>query len=176
MNHKSIRPRHDASKLPLVALAMFSSVLLSSGVAAEYSSLWGRQGEPWTAQSRLPDFSYAGYHSGEQPLPTAAPGVSVKQFGAQGDGVADDSQAFLTALAEVKTGAIEIPPGRYKITKILEITRSGVVLRGAGPDKSVLYFPTPLNDIKPNWGFTSAAMTTTLPVSISGPASFTISP
>ena len=172
MNHKSTRLRQDASKLPLLALAMFSSVLLSSGVAAEYSSLWGRQGEPWTTQSRLPDFSYAGYHNGEQPLPTATPGVSVKQFGAQGDGVADDSQAFLTALAEVKTGAIEIPPGRYKITKILEITRSGVVLRGAGPDKSVLYFSTPLNDIT---GFTSAAMTTGLPISISGPASFTIS-
>jgi hypothetical protein len=48
-----------------------------------------------------------------------------------------------------------VPPGRYRITNLLEIIRPGVVLRGAGPDKSILFFPTPLNDIKPNWGATT---------------------
>jgi hypothetical protein len=125
-----------------------------------YSELWGKDGERWTPQSRLPDFSFAGYHCGENPLPALPAGVSVKNFGAKGDGMADDSQAFLDALADVKAGVIEIPPGRYRIAKILDITRSGIVLRGAGPDKTVLFCPTPLNEIKPNWGATTSGQRT----------------
>ena len=140
------------------------AILLSIGLAAitggelfaaGHSKLWGASGETWSAQSRLPDFSHAGYHRGEQPLPTVPRGVSVLDFGAKGDGVADDTKAFLAAIARVERGAIEVPPGRYRITGLLEITRSGVVLRGAGPDKTVLVCPTPLNDIKPNWGATT---------------------
>jgi len=123
--------------------------------AAEDSGLWGRNGENWSPQSRLPDFSFAGYHCGEAPLPTLPPGVSVKDFGAKGDGVTDDTQAFLDALANAKTGAIEIPAGRYKITKILQITRPGLVLRGAGADRTFLYFPVPLNEIQPKWSATT---------------------
>ena len=141
---------------------MCVALLLAAGVAraADYSALWGRNGELWTPQSRLPDFSWAGYHCGEQPPPVLPPGVSVKTFGAKGDGVADDTQAFLDALEKAPAGAIEVPPGRYKITKILEITRSGLVLRGAGPEKSVLFCPTPLNEIKPNWGATTTGKRT----------------
>ena len=126
-----------------------------SAGAAQTSDLWGLSGEKWTPQSRLPDFSFAGYHCGETPLPALAPGVSVKDFGAKGDGVTDDTQSFLDALAKAKTGAIEIPPGRYKITKILEITRPGLVLRGAGADRTFLFFPVPLNDIQPKWSATT---------------------
>jgi len=133
---------------------------MGTGFGAEVSALWGQSGEKWTPQSRLPDFSYAGYHSGEQPLPTVPPGVSVKAFGAKGDGIVDDSQAFIDAIASTKFGAIEVPPGRYKITRILEINRGGIVLRGAGPDKSILFCPVPLNDIKPNWGATTNGLTT----------------
>jgi hypothetical protein len=131
-----------------------------AGRPAEYSALWGRNGEAWTPQSRLPDFSWAGYHCGERALPTLPPGVSVKSFGAKGDGVTDDSEAFLKALATVESGAIEVPPGRYRLTKILEIRRPGIVLRGAGPDKSVLFFPVPLNEIRPNWGATTTGQRT----------------
>ena len=128
---------------------------LAASAGAATSDLWGTNGERWRADSRLPDFSFAGYHCGEAPLPNVAPGVSVKNFGAKGDDVADDTQAFLDALAAVKSGAIEIPPGRYRITNILEIKRSSVVLRGAGTDKTFLFFPIPLNDIKPDWGATT---------------------
>ncbi len=135
-------------------------IAATAATAAETSELWGKNGGKWRPQSRLPDFSYAGYHCGEAPLPNLPRGVSVKDFGARGDGVADDSQAFLDALAKAPQGAIEVPAGRYKITKILEITRPGVVLRGAGADKSVLYFPSTLTDIKPNWGATTTAQRT----------------
>lgn len=122
---------------------------------AETSALWGKAGELWNPAGRLPDFSYAGYHCGEKSIPNVSRGVSVKKFGAKGDGVTDDTSAFLKALATVTNGAIEIPAGRYIITNILEITHSGVVLRGAGPNKTILYFPIPLQTIKPDWSATT---------------------
>jgi len=143
---------------------LFVSLSLALGFVASgrgaTSGLWGTNGELWSATSRLPDFSYAGYHCGEAPLPDAAPGVSVKKFGAKGAGVTDDTQAFLDALITVKSGAIEVPAGRYIITNILEIKRSGVVLRGAGPDKTILYFPRPLQEIKPDWSATTTGRKT----------------
>jgi hypothetical protein len=48
-----------------VRLIIFIFSLLVTAVTAapaEYSALWGRTGEKWTPQSRLPDFSFAGYH------------------------------------------------------------------------------------------------------------------
>ena len=127
---------------------------------AQTSALWGRDGERWTPQSRLPDFSYAGYRRGESPLPTVKPGVSVKTFGAVGDGQADDTAAFQKAIDASKGKVVAIPPGRYKITNFLTLRGSGTVLRGAGPEQSVFLFPTPLNDIKPNWGATTTGQRT----------------
>lgn len=127
---------------------------------AATSPLWGERGEYWTPQSRLPDFSFAGYQRVEKPLPTFPPGVSVKDFGARGDGQTDDTAAFQRALTEVRSGAIEVPPGRYRLTGLLEITRPNLVLRGAGPDRTVLFFPQPLNDIRPDWGATTTGQKT----------------
>ena len=137
--------------LCLVTLAAASPLPVAP--AAE-SELWGKAGEKWSPAGNLPDFSWAGYHHGEEPPPHLPPGKSVKDFGATGDGVTDDSAAFLKALAEVN-GAIEVPAGRYVIRQILEITRSGVVLRGEGPQKSILVCPIPLNDVKEDWGATT---------------------
>jgi hypothetical protein len=139
---------HTKRMNALHRLVGLAGLALSLAARAETSDLWGAAGERWTPQSRLPDFSYAGYHCGEAPLPNVSPGISVKTFGAKGDGVADDTAAFLKAIRETK-GAIEIPPGRYRITDILEIKRSGVVLRGAGPDKTILFFSKPLQAIRP---------------------------
>ena len=152
----TLLPVRRAGRLALLALwTGFCLGLSANAFGGQSSDLWGANGERWAPASRLPDFSFAGYHCGEAPLPNVAPGVSIKQFGAKGDGIADDTQAFLRALAEVKTGAIEIPPGRYMITKILEITRPGLVLRGAGTDKTCLFCPTTLNQVRPNWGATT---------------------
>lgn len=142
----------------MVALCLWHAV--QRGEAEQHSQLWGKRGAEWTPQSRLPDFSFAGYQRGEQPLPDLPGGVSVKGFGAKGDGETDDTDAFLKALAEVRSGVIEVPSGRYRITGLLEITRPNVVLRGAGADRTVLFFPTPLNDIKPNWGATTGGQRT----------------
>ena len=108
------------------------------------SALWGEDGERWSPTSRLPDFSWAGYRAGEEPIPDVPVRSNVKDFGAIGDGVTDDSQAFLDAIAATSDGAIFIPAGRYKITKVLRIEKSRLVLRGAGRDETVLFFPRSL--------------------------------
>lgn len=125
-----------------------------------YSDLWDSQGENWTPASRLPDFSYAGYHCGQSDLPLVPTAANVKSFGAKGDGKHDDTQAFIDAIEKTKAGAIYIPPGRYKITKIIYIQKPNLVLRGAGPDRTVLFCPVPLNKIKPNWGETTSGKRT----------------
>ncbi len=127
---------------------------------AVYSKLWGQKGELWSPESRLPDFSYAGYHRGERPLPDRTPDVSVKDFGAVGDGKTDDTTAFQAAIAQSAGKTISIPEGQYVITDMLEIRDSGTVLQGAGTKKSILRFPKPLNDIKPNWGATTSGQRT----------------
>jgi hypothetical protein len=125
-----------------------------------YSKLWGREGERWKADSRLTDFSYAGYHRGEKAIPVRKAEADVKAFGAVGDGKADDTDAFKRAIAGSKGKVIAVPPGRYVITDFLYFRDSGTCLKGAGPDKSVLWFPTPLNEIKPNWGATTSGRKT----------------
>lgn len=115
-------------------------------VTQVYSDLWGQSGERWTPQSRLPDFAFAGYRTGNVPIPTLPVVANVRSFGAVGDGVADDSQAFLNAIAATSSGAISIPAGRYKITKVLKITKSNVALRGAGVGATTLYFPSSLTE------------------------------
>jgi hypothetical protein len=95
----------------------------------------------------LPDFSYAGYHAGERPIPVVPVAADVRDFGAVGDGVADDTQAFLDAIAAVDRGAVFVPSGRYKITRVLFIEKSHVVLRGESRDSTVLYFPETLWDV-----------------------------
>ena len=134
--------------------------LLSPIWAQEYSELWGATGEKWSSTSRLPDFSFAGYHSGEKPISMIPPTANVKSYGAKGDGQHEDSQAFLDAIAATSHGTILIPAGRYKISQILEIHRGDIVLRGASPAETVLFFPIPLNRLKPNMGQTTSGRPT----------------
>lgn len=143
-----------------LACAAGLNVPIAAAAGPVYSDLWGASGERWAPDSRLPDFSFAGYRRGEAPIPSSAVTHNVRDFGAKGDGVADDSAAFLQALAAVESGVILIPEGRYIITKMIVIDKPNVVLRGEGPEKTVLYFPTPLNDIAPNWGATTGGRRT----------------
>jgi hypothetical protein len=60
--------------------------------------------------------------------------VSVKDFGAVGNGVADDTAAIQAAITATQTaggGVIFLPLGTYKISSTLTITGNGVVLQGA---------------------------------------------
>ncbi len=133
---------------------------MNSSAAQEHSALWGANGELWTPDGRLPDWSFAGYERGEAPVPARPATHNVKDFGAMGDGDHDDTEAFQRAVAEVQSGVIEIPPGRYVITDIIEIRNSDLVLRGAGKNETTLYFPRTLTDVRPNWGATTSGTRT----------------
>lgn len=117
-----------------------------------HSALWGEHGEAWSPCGRLADWSLAGYARGERSIPTREITLSVRDFGARGDGEHDDTGAFRRAIAAVgEGGVIGVPAGRYVISDTLDIRASGVVLRGAGPDETTLYFPRSLTDIEPAW-------------------------
>jgi hypothetical protein len=85
----------------------------------------------------------------------------VKDFGAVGDGKADDTEAFKKAIASGADTLVTIPKGRYILTDILELRQKGVVLRGAGPEQSVLLFTRPLQEIKPTTAETGDGKATT---------------
>jgi len=113
-----------------------------------YSSLWGINGEKWTANGRLPDFSYAGYHAGEASIPKRAVRWNLKRdFHAVGDGHADDTEALTNALETIHDDVLFIPEGTYLISKRIDITKGNIVVRGAGQGRTILYFPNSLQDL-----------------------------
>ncbi len=132
----------------------------ASAADPQTSRLWGLAGERWKPSGRLPDYSYAGYHRGERPLPEHRADVSVKDFGAVGDGKTDDTAALKRALNEARGKVIALPPGRYVITEIIEIRDSGTVLQGAGPRQTTIYVSNPLEKIRSNMGATTSGRPT----------------
>ena len=62
----------------LLGIFLAVGLATASSLAEQHSELWGESGERRTLQSRLPDFSHAGYHCGEKPLPDLPPGVGVQ--------------------------------------------------------------------------------------------------
>lgn len=63
--------------------------------------------------------------------------VSVKDFGAVGDGVADDTAAFNAALLAAK--CVRVPAGQYRLAATVSMQQDGNVLSGDG-DGSVLSY------------------------------------
>ncbi|WP_447765409.1 hypothetical protein [Sphingopyxis panaciterrae] len=103
------------------------------------------------AANPLPDFSYAGYGFGTAPIPAdTGTVVEVADHGAIPDDGLDDTKAVLRALAAANAVkgkvTLRFPKGRTQITEVLRITRSDIVLDGAGdgPGGSELWFPRPL--------------------------------
>jgi len=126
---------------------------VSAGAQAATSSLWGVQGELFDPTGRMMDWSYAGYHYGEDPLPDRAATIEVTDHGATGDGITDDTAAFLAALeaAADSGGVVHVPSGTFVITDKLTLP-SGVVLSGDGPGQTTLYMPSSLTDVQGNAG------------------------
>ena len=56
------------------------------------------------------------------------PAANVRDFGARGDGVADDTAAVEAAVRAAADGPVEFPRGRYRLTRTVE-----VALSAAGP-------------------------------------------
>jgi hypothetical protein len=58
--------------------------------------------------------------------------TSVKQFGAKGDGVANDFGAIQAAIDATNTGTIFFPRGRYYSGSVISVNKGGITLLGAG--------------------------------------------
>jgi hypothetical protein len=152
--------------LVLIELRPFViAIVLLTGVApspaAQFSELWGQQGEKYNPAGVLPDFSFAGYERGEKAIPERAAEVSVKSFGAAGDGKTDDTAAFKRAIEEAAGKVIGIPAGRYVLSDVLEIGSANTVLKGAGADKTVLVFVKSLQALRPTSAETGSGKPTT---------------
>ncbi|RLV04587.1 peptidoglycan-binding protein [Streptomyces griseocarneus] len=97
--------------------------------------------------NRIPDYSYAGYEGGGVPLPKAPAKVTVPAPGG-GDATATvqaaiDKVSALPQGADGIRGAVQLSPGKYHIAGQLHIGASGVILRGAGKDSTVLVADQP---------------------------------
>ncbi len=102
------------------------------------------------AHPNIPNVAFAGYAYGEKPLPEPAVVADVRKEGAKGDGKADDTAAFKSAIAKAsKGGAVLVPAGEYKLTDLLALSQPGIVLRGEGAEKSVLLFEKPVGQLLP---------------------------
>jgi hypothetical protein len=87
---------------------------------------------------RIMDFSHAGYGGGGVALPNVPVALSVPPSG--GDDTANIQAALATVsalpLVNGLRGAVLLQPGTFNVSATIEITASGVVLRGSGSGTS----------------------------------------
>ncbi len=103
----------------------------------------------------LHDFSYAGYHRGEQPLPlqtgTSRVVIDVTEppYSADAGGTSDTTKAIQEAIdfaGKHGGGVVFLPSGTYRVRPqtpddkaALFIDSPGVILRGDGPDRTFIF-------------------------------------
>lgn len=105
--------------------------------------------QDWSDIKDLPDFSKVGYKRGLEALPKAPVTLNVQDFGAQPNDQQDDTEAFQKALAALHKGGgvLFVPTGRWRISKVLKLSRSNMVLRGQGRGQTVIVCPKSLSEI-----------------------------
>ncbi|GAA3594155.1 DUF4955 domain-containing protein [Flavivirga amylovorans] len=103
----------------------------------------------------LPDFSYAGYEYGEQPISRSKGKIILAtDFGVIPNDGLDDTKALKKAMEVANktdgTAILQLPAGRIILSEILYVERSHFVLRGTGTgvSGSEIYFPRPLMYVK----------------------------
>ena len=83
----------------------------------------------------LADWTTAGVVGG---IPTYPAGVDVRDHGSVGDGTADDTAAINAAIAACPDeSAVILPEGVYLVTSTINVSKA-IVLRGQGPDATVV--------------------------------------
>lgn len=148
-----------AAKTGLFVLVLFFPGC-AHGPAADAPSLWRQYTRNPHAHPQLPDNSFAGVHYGEPATKPAPPAFNAKDFGARGDGLAEDGEAIQAALdlAGKNGGRVHLPAGRYRVSRRLVLGASGVALVGEGAGRTTIFFPRSLAQIDPreNGGGASA--------------------
>jgi|GEM_PF-5241246 len=144
----ALRPGHLHRTL-IGFLCLFG---FSTTAVAQHSDLWGVNGERWDALGRLPDYSYAGYHSGEKEIPDVAVVTNILDYGAIPNDDRDDSTAIQAAIDATSQGTILFPAGSYRLEAPLVIDKSGIVLRGEGQQSGGTLLYVPQNATERNGG------------------------
>lgn len=102
--------------------------------------------QPRPNGDRLVDFSHCGYREGTEPIPRVPVRETVVPSGA------DDAERIQAAIDRVSAlplgpdgfrGTVQLAAGEYDLRQSLEVRASGVVLRGAGPDATILRYTGP---------------------------------
>jgi hypothetical protein len=118
--------------LVLCFLATISGIMradnFTSGFPSGYYSLNGRDNQP---------FKNRNVQDRPSPPAEAANTINVKDFGAIGDGLSNDTEAIRAAIEGAADGLVEFPRGRYRITETIEVTMKevgpiGLTGKGAG--------------------------------------------
>jgi hypothetical protein len=125
----------------LISFFSFKKEITKVFPSVENTSEWVFPGEDGKLQykttekgDRILDFSHAGYMGGGVTIPDVSVKITVNPTGK------DDTENIQSAIEEVSKmelsgnfrGAILLAPGNYTISKTIEISNSGVVLRGSG--------------------------------------------
>lgn len=94
---------------------------------------------------RTIDWSRAGVENGIPEVPVV---VRLSDYHPAADGRTDDADAFNRAIRDARPpGAVLVPPGTYLLGSQIRL-KSGIVLRGSGPETTHLVFDAPDN----RWG------------------------
>lgn len=74
--------------------------------------------------------------------------LSVRDFGAVGDGTTNDTKAIQSTINQVLSaggGVVYLPPGKYLISSQLKIDGSNIALQGAGKDATTIFGGVPVD-------------------------------
>jgi hypothetical protein len=128
-------------------LLLLASAVLASAQAQTVTPLWQDfvQARKTGKTPVLPDFSYAGYHFSEKPIPDVTKTKKifrVTDYGAKPNDEAYDDAGIQAAIRAAEQnaggGVVFFPAGKYLIApdedkdKQIRISKSGIVLKGSG--------------------------------------------
>ncbi|HEX3357684.1 MAG TPA: hypothetical protein VHS31_12005, partial [Tepidisphaeraceae bacterium] len=86
--------------------------------------------------NRVPDFSYAGYHGGDAAIPDVPVRITVAPVAGDNTQRIQAAIDYVASLPAEQRGAVLLLAGRFDIAGSINISASGVVLRGSGTGDS----------------------------------------
>ena len=141
---KSVAPTVDNQGNPLQEGALYWNSVTDA--------LYVWDGAMWAALpsgfDELTNFIATGTTTARNLVTRFADVINVKDFGAIGDGVSDDTAAIQAAIDSLNdNGIVFFPEGKYVCTTELLILKAGISLIGAGKGYYRWHFQNPLKDI-----------------------------